>query len=521
MQRTGEIYAKIQRRMRAPSLKAGDLIGGRYRLIRPIGEGAMGVVWSARNELTDRDFALKLMLPEAAKHPQGLQRFFREAKASGRLRHRSIIEVYDLGTVEDIPGDPHHPLSGTPYLVMELLEGEPLDALIKRDPPLLPGTIFHILADIARGLDLAHENGIVHRDLKPANIFLHRSPEGPIIPKILDFGISKLADQSFDEVQTSAGTIVGSPAYMSPEQARGEIDIDRRCDIWALGVILYKALTGVLPFTAASQAALARAIDTVNPKSLESHRPDRPPVSSALVHRCLAKERDGRVSTAREFAAAVDDIVRDHDLPAQVLSTIVTSTPTLPLPVAQSDNPNNPISVSPFAATAGAPVTTRVIVDSVVHPSSTLAVSSGLSVGPRIAKRPLLLPAGIIAAFAALIGIVVLGARRDAPPITPPKVAAGLNTPSGRVDGGDPAVSPKSEPFSSRASELTAPTPINVIDVGGKSTPAERAPTAARPSVTNPPRTQAFSASPKLKPKSAPVPEPSSTPVNEGITRPW
>src|SRR4051812_25154447 len=150
-----------------PAFQPGDLIGGRYRLIRVIGAGAMGAVWSARNESTDRDFALKLMLPEAAKNPVALQRFFQEAKASGRLRHRCIVEVYDLGRIESRGADSSDAQVGTPYLVMELLEGEPLDSVLRRVKTLPAGTLFRLVADVARGLDVAHRQGIVHRDLKP------------------------------------------------------------------------------------------------------------------------------------------------------------------------------------------------------------------------------------------------------------------------------------------------------------------------------------------------------------------
>jgi len=299
----------------------GDLIGGRYRLLRPIGAGGMGTVFSARNESTDREFALKLMQPQVARDPTSLTRFFQEAKASGRLRHRCIVEVYDLGRIEGDPGDPR---TGTPYLVMELLEGEPVDVLLKRLRVLPWGTALRIVADVARALEVAHQQRIVHRDLKPANLFLHRSLEGRVVPKILDFGVSKLVGRTEEASQTSAGTVVGSPAYMSPEQAAGELDVDRRSDVWSLGVILYRFLSGVQPFKAPNYNALMMMIAREAPPALVERAPELPREVLALVGRCLEKERERRFPTALALAEAIDDVLRAHpDAPSLDLEAVV------------------------------------------------------------------------------------------------------------------------------------------------------------------------------------------------------
>ena len=289
-----------------------------------IGAGAMGAVWSARNESTDRDFALKLMLPDAATNPVALQRFFQEAKASGRLRHRCIVEVYDLGRIEQLAGKPTDPHAGTPYLVMELLEGEPLDSVIRRVKFLPPGTALKLVADVARGLDVAHNQRIVHRDLKPGNIFLHKTLEGTIVPKILDFGISKLVGPQHDPIATSAGTVLGSPAYMSPEQASGEIDVDGRSDVWSLGVILYKCLCGSVPFAAANYNALMMAITRQIPQPILDRVPGIPSEVGDIVNKCLSKERAGRFATAKEMAGAIDAVLAKHTLERVELTEIVT-----------------------------------------------------------------------------------------------------------------------------------------------------------------------------------------------------
>ncbi|HEY4117679.1 MAG TPA: serine/threonine-protein kinase, partial [Byssovorax sp.] len=221
-------------------MNPGELIQSRYRLVRQLGQGASGAVWAARNELIDRDVALKIMRPEVAEDAIALQRFFNEAKASGRVRSPSIVEILDLGQAED----------GSPFLVFELLEGEGLDEKLRRDTTIDPEVLLEMLVGVARALDQAHQLGIVHRDLKPANIFVTTGPTGSLVGKILDFGISKVFDTSHNFTLTRTGTVVGSPAYMSPEQAGGREDIDGRADIWSLGVVLYEALTGTLPHQA-------------------------------------------------------------------------------------------------------------------------------------------------------------------------------------------------------------------------------------------------------------------------------
>jgi serine/threonine-protein kinase len=329
------------------SFQPGDVISGRYRLKRVMGAGAMGVVWSARNESTERDFAIKLMLPEAAKDPQRLQRFFKEAKLAGRLRHRCIVEVYDLGRIED---GPH---KGAPYLVMELLDGEPLDALLRRTGKLPAGTALRILGEVAKGLAVAHKQGVVHRDLKPANVFLHRGLDGFVTPKILDFGISKLMTptEGFDAQETTIGTILGSPAYMSPEQTAAE-DLDPRADVWSLGVVLYKALSGELPFNAANFTTLMLAINTQEPRQLEERLPGLPRALYSLVHKCLSRRRTDRYASAGALADAIDKVLDAHDLPVLELSQVVGAVDAAALPSEHMKTKEIGGSTLPFGVTS-------------------------------------------------------------------------------------------------------------------------------------------------------------------------
>src|SRR4051812_6296450 len=194
----------------APSrFKEGDVIQGKYVLTRPLAKGGMGAVWVAQNTLTERKVAIKFMLPELATTPDTVQRFFREAKASARIDHPCIVDVLDLGTLDD----------GAPFLVMEMLEGRSLEQIVEQQP-LTPIQIAALMLDVSHALAAAHAAGIVHRDLKPANLYVARKGES-IVPKILDFGISKITSSIGGDVRmTRTGAVLGSPAYMSPEQAR-------------------------------------------------------------------------------------------------------------------------------------------------------------------------------------------------------------------------------------------------------------------------------------------------------------
>lgn len=271
-------------------------------MLRLLDVGGMGEVWAARNELTQRNFAIKFLLPNLANRPEALERFVREAETAGRLRHPSIVDVYDVALSED----------GRPYIVMELLSGESLEARLHSEGTLTPVRAATFIAQIAQALSLAHAAGVVHRDLSTANIFIARNVEGGApLPKILDFGVSKtLGPESALRTQTGNGAVLGCPEYMSPEQAKGAETVDHRTDIWSLGVVLYECLTGAVPFRARNYNALMIAILTRSHRPLLEVAPAMDAELAAIVESCLVKDREKRLQSASELEAKLSSVAR-------------------------------------------------------------------------------------------------------------------------------------------------------------------------------------------------------------------
>jgi serine/threonine protein kinase len=309
----------------APASSVSEAIGG-YRIEKLLGAGGMGAVYLARDERLDRPVAVKTMKPEVAAQSGAVERFLREARAAAMVSHDNVIPILHIG--ED---------AGTPYIVMPLLEGEPLNALLKRDPTPPLGVALKVGRETADGLAAAHAAGLIHRDIKPANIWVEgdaRSGEWARRirrVKVLDFGLARPAAD--DTHLTGEGAVLGTPAYMSPEQARAQ-PLDARTDVFSLGIVLYRMLTGVMPFAGGSYAAVLTSLAVDTPVPAAERNPDVPAEVSALVMRMLAKPAAER-PTAAEVAAelrAIGQRLASGPLPRVVAYAV-------PSPDAADSNP--------------------------------------------------------------------------------------------------------------------------------------------------------------------------------------
>jgi eukaryotic-like serine/threonine-protein kinase len=281
--------------------RAGDVVAGKYRIEEVIGEGGMGAVFAATHALTGKRVALKWMLPELAEDEAAVQRFMREAQAAGRIAHPNVVDIYDVGEHE-----------GSTFLVMECLQGETLTKAFGRKE-LGAQQIIALLIPAMQGVAAAHRTGVVHRDLKPDNIFLCRDQDGAYRePKVLDFGISKVsaAEGQMSPRLTRTGAVIGTPYYMAPEQIRGLPDVDKRADVYALGVILYEALTGRVPFDGDTYSALVLEVVTGTPRRLRDLRPDVPRGLEEVVFKAMAREPDARFQDVESFARALEPYAR-------------------------------------------------------------------------------------------------------------------------------------------------------------------------------------------------------------------
>jgi eukaryotic-like serine/threonine-protein kinase len=279
----------------------GDLIAAKYRLARLLGEGGMGAVWAAHNVALDSPVAIKLIRGETDRESLSL-RLQLEARAAARLGHPAIVRVFDIGQTD----------KGDPFIVMELLEGESLATKLDRDGRLTAIEAVQILLPIADALRAAHGKGIVHRDIKPDNIFL--ALEGDVMqPKLVDFGIAKLEQVQGGSQLTQHGVVVGSPDYMSPEQARGDDVLDYRTDVWAFSVVLYETVTGRLPFDATNYNALLRSILEDTPPTLNDLKAGDTGLS-AIIEVGMAKDRATRWRSMHELGVALAGWLRQQGI---------------------------------------------------------------------------------------------------------------------------------------------------------------------------------------------------------------
>ena len=273
------------------------LLGGRYRLEEKIGQGGMGIVLRATDVVLSREVAVKLVTAETTQiDDEVASRFLREAQNTARLSHENIVSVFDFGRVED----------GSLYFVMELCRGETLSNLLRRRTRLNVTEAVHVATQLCAGLAVAHDNGVVHRDLKPANVMVLHTPADPMFVKILDFGVAKSIMPGVETALTRTGMIVGTVEYMAPEQIIGR-QVDGRTDVYALGVLLYRMLSGTPVFIDHGVPAIIHNHLHTEPESISRRAPDAkvPIMLDRVVQKCLCKRPEGRYASMHELARAL------------------------------------------------------------------------------------------------------------------------------------------------------------------------------------------------------------------------
>lgn len=323
-------------------IQAGRVLAGRYRLERKLGEGGFGAVWRAQHITLEAPIALKLIDPEIAQDDVAKERFLREAKALASLRSPHVVQIIDYGGVEE----------KQPFIAMELLEGENLAQRLKRVGALSSTETLWIMTHVARAIGRAHESGIVHRDLKPENVFIVRNDDEEVA-KVLDFGVAKIDEGKLGTSgsATRTGSLLGTPYYMSPEQALGNKQVDYRSDLWSMGVIAFEMLTGKRPFYSEGLGDLVVQI-TVRPLPVPSEFAPVPPRFDAWFAEVMSRDPEARPGSAREVVESLRSVL---DAEAGSLVTVpgpAESESTLrgwpgPAPVPEASRPGGPDALAP------------------------------------------------------------------------------------------------------------------------------------------------------------------------------
>ncbi|HEX4423048.1 MAG TPA: serine/threonine-protein kinase, partial [Kofleriaceae bacterium] len=286
---------------------------GAYKIDRMLGEGGMGLVYEATHEVLNRRAAIKMLRPELSAHSQMVTRFLNEAKAVNLIDHQNIVNVYDYGDN----------LEGSIYFVMEFLAGETLEGLMRERRPMQVPLLLHVFGQVARALAAAHAKQIVHRDLKPANVYVVTREDNPYFIKLLDFGVAQLRGAGAPQGLTVAGTVMGTPQYMSPEQISGGT-VDARSDVWAMGVMMYRAATGQAPFKGEKLAEIADKIRNHAPQPADEIVA-LPAALCRLITRCLERRVEARCPSVAELIAGLEQVKQEWRLDDDAILAAVTA----------------------------------------------------------------------------------------------------------------------------------------------------------------------------------------------------
>lgn len=277
-------------------LSIGHVVDGKYRVVRPIAEGGMGAVFEAEDVRDRRRVAIKALLPALARQPEIMERFEREARVARLVRSPNLVEFLDLGALP----------TGERFIVMEYLDGESMQTRLEKLGPMPVKEVLRFCFGLLDGLAKVHDAGVVHRDINPHNIYFAKRPSGEVV-KLIDFGLAKIeSEEATQKRLTLPGSVLGTPHFMSPEQARGMMhEVDARSDLYAIGVVMYRAVTGHLPFRSPSYVELAMKINTETPPSPLDLVPGLDGNFVAIIQKAMARDKAKRFGSARELLGAI------------------------------------------------------------------------------------------------------------------------------------------------------------------------------------------------------------------------
>ena len=372
--------AKARKIITYASTEPGDVIARKYRVERAIGVGGMGHVFAARHLELDQLVALKVMRPEMLHDEDAMRRFAREGKAAAALHDEHAVRILDVGRIE----------GGTPFIVMEYLEGRDLASILEKGGPLPIGEALEYVIQACSALEEAHGLGIIHRDLKPHNLFVTTGRHGEPFVKVLDFGLAKAINNNADitsSAMTGTNVMLGSPFFMSPEQVDSRKDIDHRTDIWSLGATLYHIVTGVPPFVAPNVHLVCARILTEDFPPLARRRADAPRELEAVLRRCMARAPAARFPSMRELAAAL----------SSVRALVGLGGPPSALPSTRHVHPDDPTEAMPSGdqptqRTSFAPDMEETVANPAEGDPATLASRLGGDDGPTLTNPTAVLP---------------------------------------------------------------------------------------------------------------------------------
>jgi serine/threonine-protein kinase len=490
-------------------IQQGELLAGKYRVEQVLGAGGMGYVVAAMHEQLGKRVAVKLLVPELCENQDSVTRFLREARAAVRIQSEHVARVIDVGELTN----------GAPYMVMEFLDGRDLAEELDQPGQIEISQAIDYLLQASEAVAEAHSIGVIHRDLKPANLFLTHRPDGTPLVKVLDFGISKAINVEESALEpapslTATHSLLGSPAYMSPEQIRRPKQVDTRTDIWSLGSILWELLTRDPPFNAESPLALLAAVVSDPLPSLREKRPDVSPELEAVIAKCLEKNPDNRYQTVAELAEALAPFAPRSQPSVSRISGILRSASIRPSRADKStssertlQSPGSPISGEAETEELKVKVVTPYVQSARPEKNTKTDWEASPSSVKRTRRRALVVVAGVVGLLASVVAW-----QRSSESVTEvqPDAGALTNASAAVVERASPGPTPA--PFAPPTAEPPPTAPL--ISASAKLPAASAKPP---PATLKPPRATGKPASPAAPPASTPAPPPAPKPLADPL----